>query len=136
MNNVILNECRKILSNFPKDLNYIHPEELYSQLKINPEKFFLVDNRDQNSYNNGHIENSVNIYLKDLLLEENLERLPQNKIIVIICWVGHTASQLITMLQLLGYNAIGLKYGMGKSAIDGESQSGWEQLGFPVNKII
>jgi len=37
------------------------------------------------------------------------------------------------LLQLLGYNAIGLKYGMGVTTVEGEVQKGWVELGYAVN---
>lgn len=42
------------------------------------------------------------------------------------------ASQILTLLQLLGYDAIALKYGMGVSTVKGEVQKGWVELGYPV----
>jgi len=50
---------------------------------------------------------------KKLLEPGNLEKLPRDKEIVIICYVGHSAGQALVMPRLLGYNAVVLKYGMG-----------------------
>jgi rhodanese-related sulfurtransferase len=56
-------------------------------------------------------EISENIFCMDLL--DNLDKLPEDKTIVLICYVGHTASQMLVALRLLGYDVIALKFGMG-----------------------
>jgi rhodanese-related sulfurtransferase len=93
---------------------------------------FLLDNRTPKAYAEGHIPGAENIWLKEILTEEGLARLPTDRTIVVCCWVGHTASQVLTVLQLLGYDAVGLKYGMGEPAVKGERRAGWLDYGYPV----
>lgn len=78
---------------------------------------FLLDIRKPADYAAGHIQGAVNIYFHDLGKPGNLAKLPKNKQIVVICYTGTTANQTNGMLNLLGYNAIAMKYGM----------SGWNQ---------
>jgi rhodanese-related sulfurtransferase len=113
-------------------LNYILPEDLNRLLEQDPESIFLLDNRTPESFAAGHITGAVNIWLKDVLKPENAAKLPKDKTIVVVCWVGHTASQLLTVLQLLGYQAVGLKYGMGVPANPQERRMGWLDHDFPV----
>ena len=56
----------------------------------------------------------------------------QNKKILVICYVGHTASQVLVILKLLGYNAKVLKFGMGLSPAVGVPVAGWTDYGLPV----
>ena len=132
MDSQVLKECRRFLANIPGNLNYITPRELQTILEEDPESVFVLDNRTPEAYKKGHIPGAVNIWLKEVLEEQNLEVLPKDKPIIVCCWVGHTASQLLTVLQLLGFNAIGLKYGMGESAIPGEKREGWLDLDLPI----
>ena len=52
------------------------------------------------------------------------------KKIIIICYVGHTASQVLVMLKLLGYKAKVLKFGMGESPSKEVPVAGWNKYGF------
>jgi hypothetical protein len=38
--------------------------------------------------------------------------LPKDRQIVVYCWTGHIASQITALLNILGYDAINLKFGM------------------------
>lgn len=133
MNEQVLAACRRFLADVPPNLNYVTPKELASMMEVEPDKLFLLDNRTPEAYRKSHIPGAVNIWLKEVLHEKNLELLPRDKKIVVCCWVGHTSSQLLAVLQLLGYDAIGLKYGMGESAIPGEQREGWLDLGLPLD---
>ena len=112
--------------------NYITPEELN---KEDLRDFYLLDIRHKEDYEEGHISGAKNIFWKDLLKEENLENLPNNKKIILICYVGHTSSQMMVALNLLGYNnVLSLKYGMGKSPVKGVPVSGWLGFGYNITK--
>ena len=91
-----------------------------------------MDIRKPEDYKKGHIKGTKNIFWKDLL--NRLDELPTDKTIVIICYVGHTASQMLISLRLLGYRAIALKFGMGISPIEGIPVAGWVDYGFPIQK--
>lgn len=129
-------EIRNALSKFLEDTsnnwNYILPTELY---KENLSKYFLLDIRKNKDYNKGHIDGAINIYWKDLLKEKNLKKLPFNKEIIIICYVGHTSSQVLVLLKLLGYNVRALKFGMGISPVKSVKIAGWNSYGYKTKKI-
>jgi rhodanese-related sulfurtransferase len=128
----VLNACRHFLESIPDDLNYITSPQLIEILNRRPGEVFLLDNRTPEAYSRGHIPGAVNIWLKDVLKPENLEKLPKDKTIVVCCWVGHTASQLLACLQMLGFSAVGLKYGMGEPANPHEPRDGWLDLKYPI----
>jgi rhodanese-related sulfurtransferase len=132
MTDEMVERCREFLSRIPDDLNYILPGDLAAALDRDPESVFVLDNRTPRAFAEGHIPGAVNIWIKDALQPENLAKLPRDKRIVVCCWVGHTASQLLAVLRLLGYDAVGLKYGMGTPANPAEAKAGWAELGLPV----
>ena len=47
---------------------------------------------------------------------------------------GHTSSQILTLLKLLGYNVISIKYGYGISPIKLVPVAGWLDYGLPITK--
>ena len=132
----LLDQLRKYLDDTADDWNYITPEELHKQLKKGTKKYFLLDIRKPDTFKDGHIKGAKNIFWLDLLDEKNLDKLPKDKTIVVICYVGHTASQILVLLKLLGYKAVGLKFGMGVSPVEGVPVAGWRDFGYDeVNKI-
>ena len=114
---------RDYLRSTKDDWNYITPIDFYNT--------YYVKRRNA-EYKKGHIKGSKNIYWKDILDEENLKKLPKNKLIFLICYVGHTSSQVLTLLKLLGYNVISIKYGYGLSPVKHVPIAGWLDYGLPV----
>jgi len=75
---------------------------------------FILDVRKSDAYESGHISSAINIGLADLFKDENMAKLPDDmdRQIVVVCYTGHTASQATALLNINGYNAIALKFGM------------------------
>ena len=74
---------------------------------------FILSVRSSAQYAIGHIAGAVNIGFKTLFTEENLTKLPDDdRQIVVVCYTGHTASQATALLNMNGYNATALKWGM------------------------
>jgi len=92
----------------------ITAEALYNNLNDNfgGNEPFILSIRSESQYTIGHIPGAVNIPFREVFTEENIKKLPTNKDIVVVCYTGHTASQVTAMLNVLGYNAICLKFGM------------------------
>ncbi len=131
----LLQACANYIEKIPDTLNYITPAELKEILTRSSQSVFILDIRNTEAYNESHIKGAVNIVLDELFQESSMAILPDNKPIVVCCGIGHVASQVLTLLQLLGYNSIGLKYGMGISTVSGEVQKGWVELGYPVQMV-
>ena len=74
--------------------------------------FFLLDIRKPADFCAGHIPGAVNIPFEQVAKPENLSMLPADMPILVICYTGHTASQVNSILNLLGYNAWTLRFGM------------------------
>jgi rhodanese-related sulfurtransferase len=110
------------------DWNYITPIDFYHKYHINKKeagKYLLIDLREKTVYDKYHIKGSINIFWLDLLKEENLKKIPKDKIIFLICYVGHTSSQALVLLKLLGYKAVGIKFGYGISPVFEVPVAGW-----------
>ncbi len=73
---------------------------------------FIVSVRSPEHYALGHIPGAINIPYKNIAKPENLAKLPKDKQIVVYCYTGHTGQIATTVLNLLGYNAINLKFGI------------------------
>jgi len=72
----------------------------------------IVSIRDAEDYALGHIPGAINIPFKDIAKIENLEKLNPDKQIVVYCYTGRDASQATAILNILGYDASNLLWGM------------------------
>ena len=129
------NTLRKYLHSTKNDWNYITPIDFYNKYYIKSKAYKdydLIDLRSKSEYNNGHIKGAKNIYWLNILDENNLNKLSKKKPIFLICYVGHTSSQVLTLLKLLGYNVISIKYGYGISPIKYIPVAGWMDYGLPI----
>jgi rhodanese-related sulfurtransferase len=106
-----------------KDL-FVLPQKLFSWLD-NPSNIpltwwdnkmvstpFIVDVRTPEYYAKGHIGNAINIPITDIAKPENLKKLPTNQEIVIVDNDGQASGQVVSILNVLGYNATALMWGM------------------------
>lgn len=131
----ILEAARGYLKKTKSDWNYITPEE-FQELrdKGKGDKFFILDIRRPSDFKKGHIPGAKNIFWLDILDPENLKKLPTDKTILLYCYVGHTSSQVMTLLKLLGYDVVSLKFGMGISPVEGVPVAGWKDFNFETTK--
>lgn len=98
----------------------------------------LVDAKDANTmflsvrkaedYTKGHIEGAINIPFGKGM-EQQFNILPKDKKIIVYCYTGQTAGQVVAGLRLLGYDAVSMHSGMGTPAT---GTAGWLNKGFPV----
>jgi len=131
----LLEKLQAFLEDTKDDWNYITPEEFEKLRKRGKDKdFYILDIRKPEVFKKGHLPGAKNIFWLDLLKPENLKKLPRDKKILVYCYVGHTSSQILVLLKLLGYNVISLKYGMGISPVEGVPVAGWTDFGFKTVK--
>jgi rhodanese-related sulfurtransferase len=129
--------ARNYIEKTKDDWNYILPTDFYKNYypklinKTNKD-FILIDLRDSMSFDQFHIENSINIFWLDLLKEKNLKKLPKTKKIFLICYVGHTSSQALVLLKCLGYDVTSIKFGYGISPDPNVKVAGWLDYDYPV----
>ena len=84
--------------------------EIYFGTKDN----LLIDIRDTATYSSGHIEGAYNVAANNLMafLQDSVNTAGYNKV-YIIDETGPAALYIATLLRFNGYNAYGLKFGMG-----------------------
>ena len=129
MNN--LENLREYLKNTKNDWNYITPQDFYNNYYLKKD-YYLIDLRKKEEYKKMHIKGSKNIFWLDILDEKNIKKLPKDKVIFLICYVGHTSSQVLTLLKILGYNVVSIKFGYGLSPVKGVPVAGWLDYGYPT----
>ena len=125
---------RNYLKSTKNDWNYITPIDFYNDYLLKKKDYYLIDLREEKEYKKGHIKGAKNIFWLNILDEKNIKKLPKDKPIFLICYVGHTSSQVMTLLKLLGYNVVSIKYGYGLSPVKGVPVAGWLDYGLPVEK--
>lgn len=123
---------REYLHRTKDDWNYITPLDFYNKYYLTKKDYFLIDLRGEAEYNKMHIKGARNMFWMNVLDEKNLAKLPKDKPIFLICYVGHTSSQVLTLLKLLGYNVTSIKYGYGLSPVQGVPVAGWLDYGLPT----
>jgi rhodanese-related sulfurtransferase len=127
-----VNILRDYLHRTKDDWNYITPIGFYNEFYLKKKDYFLIDLRSEKEYKKMHVKGSKNIFWLNILDDKNLKKLPKDKPIFLICYVGHTSSQVLTLLKLLGYNVISIKYGYGLSPVPGVPVAGWLDYGLPT----
>lgn len=131
----LLPALQDFLDKTKEDWNYITPEEFQKLREKDKDKdFYILDIRHPEDFKKGHIPGAKNIFWLDILNPENLKKLPRDKKIMIYCYVGHTSSQVLVLLKLLGYDVVALKFGMGISPVEGVPVAGWMDFGFKITK--
>ncbi|MDH4162207.1 MAG: rhodanese-like domain-containing protein [Nitrospirota bacterium] len=74
--------------------------------------FFILDIRSEADFCKGHIAGAVNVPFANVAKPESLVLLPLDRPILVVCYTGHTASQTNAILNMLGYDAWTLRFGM------------------------
>ena len=133
----ILPYLRQYIKNTESDWNYITPSDFYKNFFSKSKKdYILIDLRKQEDYDIFHVPGSINIFWLELLYDSNIKKLLRyinsGKKIFLICYVGHTSSQAMTLLKLLGINVVSIKFGYGMSPSKNVPIAGWLQYHFPI----
>ncbi|MHC1719184.1 MAG: rhodanese-like domain-containing protein [Clostridiaceae bacterium] len=84
--------------------------------------------RKAEDFTKGHIKGAVNIPFGKGM-EQKFSSLPKDKKIIVYCYTGQTAGQVVAGLRLLGYDAVSLNGGIGTPA---NAPNGWGNKGFPL----
>ena len=129
-----LDVLRDYLHKIKNDWNYITPIDFYNNYYLKKKDYYLIDLRSEKEYKQMHIKGAKNIYWIDILDDKNIKKIPKNKQIFLICYVGHTSSQILTILKLLNYNVTSIKFGYGISPVKCVPVAGWLDYGLPVVK--
>ncbi|MBN2758440.1 MAG: rhodanese-like domain-containing protein [Bacteroidales bacterium] len=87
---------------------------LADEVYENIDNYLIIDIRDNGSYEEAHIENSINIEPNEIAKYLSVQNdLSTHKKIVLVCYAGQTASYYATLLRFIGYgNVYALKWGI------------------------
>lgn len=95
------------------------PAQLATRLWDADESLYLLDVRREDEYEAWHIDGTANLPVYDQLLdgdvsglEPNLDDLPEDREIVVVCVAGITSTRAAAFLREQGYNATSLDGGM------------------------
>ena len=80
----------------------------------------VLDIRSAEDFAKGHIDTASHIAFKEV--GANLDQLPTNKPVYVVCYTGQTAGITMAPLRLMGINAMSLNRGM----------TGWTGAELPV----
>ncbi len=100
--------------------NLIPAAALYQRLNQN-DSVYVLDIRRAEDYQGGHIPGAVHTWWFDV--GAHIESLPVDMPIVVTCYTGQAAGQVIGVLRLMGYEALSLIGGM---------NNGWLAADLPV----
>ncbi len=100
---------------FGAGLKTIQAPALYENLNDGDESNdpYIISVRSAEHYALGHLPGAVWYDAKALFTPDSLSTLPNDRPIVVYCYTGQTASQVTSVLNLLGYDASNLVFGMG-----------------------
>lgn len=108
----------------------IGEDDLKKFVDAKDKSIYILSVRKAEDYLAGHIEGALNIPF-GAGMEKKFNTLPKDKKIVVYCYTGQTAGQVVAGLRMLGYDAVSLNAGMGTKA---NAPAGWANKGFPVVK--
>ena len=104
----------------------IKPDDLKSMIEKKQPGFVVVDVQPKGAYDLGHIKGAINFpWDSDI---KNPGRLPKNKLLVLYCDCGHEEDSTDTAQQLM------TKFGYTDVKILEGGWSGWQKLGYPIDK--
>lgn len=73
---------------------------------------YIIDYRSATDFASGHIKGAVNMPLADLMSKVKDGTVPNNKAILNVCYTGQNSSVATSVLNMLGYEAQSLLFGM------------------------
>ncbi len=102
--------------------NLIDCKDLYKCIGAK-EELFILDIRKKDDFVKNFIEGSVHCEWNEVFefIEEDI--LPMDKKIIVVCYTGQCAGQVVAILKLLGYDACSLMGGM---------VNGWMKDSMPI----
>lgn len=111
----VLARSRRLLDSTPMSgaytANALWGWELRQKLAAG-EDIFILDIRDREDYESGHIPGASHVQFSDWARSAVLATLPPERKIAVICETGDAAAQVVAGLRLLGFDAVSVKTGI------------------------
>ncbi len=112
----------RFLTSLPSDYYTIaNTEDLKSIVKI--DHALLIDVRQSSEYSSGHIPSAINIPLQTLIA--NLDKIPNDRPVILYCTTGYRTAMGVMTLQMLGHTNV---------RAFPPSIQGWKAAGEPLEK--
>ena len=107
-------------ANLPKD-NAMIAQDAFIEMVNAGQDLFILDIRQADVYNQGHIKGAVNLPWGPDAIAENLDKLPVDETIYVYCYTAQTANQTVALLNFAGFEAKSVKFGwnLGITRVDG-----------------
>ena len=98
----------------------------------------IISVRESDDYTNeGHIPNAINIFWKDIVNAGSLSQISNTKRVVFYCYTGHSGMLATTLLGLLDYDALDLKFGMMDWNLDALNMPPWDMAAdYPIETTV
>lgn len=103
------------------DSNLVTPE----QLSLKQDEVLLIDVRTPMEFEQGHLENSVNINIADGSFREEVGKLDRSQAVYVYCKVGGRSAKAASVLREMGFEEV--------YDLEGGIQN-WERSGMKVVK--
>jgi rhodanese-related sulfurtransferase len=117
---VVYQLAYQYFENFPSDRNVISSADLFALMDAE-EDMFILDIRRPDDYNTSHLKGAVNLSFFTTDISDNLDKIPDDKPVMVYCYTGQTASQVTALLNVAGKMAKNVQSGFnnGISAAEG-----------------
>jgi rhodanese-related sulfurtransferase len=109
----------------PTSNQNISSEAVKEIIDSESDEYQILSVRKAEDFALGHVATAMNIPWGSGM-ETSFTELPSDKKIIVYCYTGHTASQTVAGLRLLGYEAYNMAFGMGSV----ETEKGWLGAGY------
>lgn len=109
---VLLAQAKTYFSQVASNNNLISAKDLSMMLEDNPGATMVIDIRSDADFEAGHIAGAY--HSTWAALGDVMEKIPQNRQVVVACYSGQTAGQAVAALRMAGFNNVkSLTGGMG-----------------------
>ena len=107
-------------ANLPEDNGMIGEEAFVEKVKAG-EDLFVLDIRQPDVYNEGHVKGAVNVPWGPDAIPAALDKLPGDETIYVYCYTAQTANQTVALLNFAGFEAKSVRFGwnLGITQVDG-----------------
>ncbi|OPL14986.1 MAG: hypothetical protein AVO34_00270 [Firmicutes bacterium ML8_F2] len=122
---VLLEAAKDYFAKTATDNNIMPPADVKEMLDSNPNSIFILDIRSAEDFEAGHIPGAVHSAWAEV--GNIMDRIPQNKPVVVTCYSGQTAGQTVAVLRMAGFDNV-------KSLQSGISLGWVEAAGLPLDE--
>lgn len=107
-------------ASLPED-NAMIAQDAFVEMVKSGEELFILDIRQADVYQEGHIKGAYNLPWGPEAIPENLDKLPADETIYVYCYTAQTANQTVALLNFAGFDAKSVRFGwnLGISRVNG-----------------